>query len=127
MQSSAAASATVAGTLPDAPALPLARTRATTRLLSIDIVRGLVIALMALDHVRAYFTDVRFPPLDLEHLPLDPRQRELPRRRIAQVEEVARPVEAPAVLLDRDRVAARHGQLLEHAAVDPPPSQMKGG
>ena len=38
---------------------------ARVRLDSIDIVRGLVIALMALDHVRDYFTDVRFNPLDL--------------------------------------------------------------
>lgn len=39
-------------------------TRALTRLASIDVVRGLVIVIMALDHVRAYFTDVRFDPLD---------------------------------------------------------------
>lgn len=43
----------------------IAGTRARVRLMSIDILRGLVIVLMALDHVRAYFTGVRFDPLDL--------------------------------------------------------------
>jgi uncharacterized membrane protein len=45
----------------------LTRARARVRLQSIDILRGLVIVLMALDHVREYFTDVRFRPLDLAH------------------------------------------------------------
>ena len=34
---------------------------------AIDELRGLVIILMALDHVRDYFTSVRFPPTDLAH------------------------------------------------------------
>lgn len=36
------------------------------RLSSIDFLRGLVMVIMALDHVRDYFWDVRFDPLDLE-------------------------------------------------------------
>jgi len=35
------------------------------RLNSVDLVRGIVMVLMALDHVRDYFTNVRFDPLDL--------------------------------------------------------------
>src|SRR6185295_7373624 len=40
------------------------RAHALGRLSSIDVLRGLVIVIMALDHVRAYFTDVHFDPLD---------------------------------------------------------------
>jgi uncharacterized membrane protein len=39
--------------------------QAAARLRSIDVLRGLVIVLMALDHVRDYFTEIRFSPLDL--------------------------------------------------------------
>lgn len=44
---------------------PLAIAHVRARLASVDVLRGLVIVLMALDHVRDYFTDVRFSPLDL--------------------------------------------------------------
>jgi uncharacterized membrane protein len=43
----------------------LAHPRELARLHSIDVLRGLVIVLMALDHVRDFFTGVRFDPLDL--------------------------------------------------------------
>lgn len=40
--------------------------RANRRVPSIDQLRGIVIALMALDHVRDYFTSARFSPTDLQ-------------------------------------------------------------
>jgi uncharacterized membrane protein len=49
----------------DASVQAATRSRALIRLASIDMLRGLVIVLMALDHVRDYFTEVRFNPLDL--------------------------------------------------------------
>ena len=53
------------GTAAQVPAQTLTHARARVRVQAIDILRGLVIVLMALDHVREYFTDVRFRPLDL--------------------------------------------------------------
>lgn len=38
----------------------------TGRLSSIDLLRGIVMVLMALDHVRDFFTNVSYNPLDLE-------------------------------------------------------------
>ncbi|NNL89691.1 MAG: DUF1624 domain-containing protein [Marinicaulis sp.] len=39
---------------------------AKARIQSVDFLRGLVIAIMALDHVRDYVSNVRFDPLDLD-------------------------------------------------------------
>jgi uncharacterized membrane protein len=51
----------------DGPADPGLRGSAgSTRLVSIDIVRGLVMVLMAIDHVRDYFTKLRFEPETLD-------------------------------------------------------------
>ena len=36
-----------------------------TRLDRVDLLRGLVMVLMVLDHVRAYFTEIRFDPTDV--------------------------------------------------------------
>jgi uncharacterized membrane protein len=37
------------------------------RLVSVDVLRGLVMVLMALDHTRDFMTGLRFPPEDLAH------------------------------------------------------------
>lgn len=39
----------------------------TSRLVSVDMLRGLVMVIMALDHTRDFISNLRFPPEDLAH------------------------------------------------------------
>ena len=61
--------ATTAGELVGLSATPhvAAATGRNSRLLSIDLLRGLVMILMALDHTRDFLGDPRVSPTDLEH------------------------------------------------------------
>lgn len=55
---------------PLTPEVAISKSHAASRLESIDALRGLVIVLMALDHVRDYFTAADFNPLDLSQTSL---------------------------------------------------------
>ena len=50
---------------PPAPLGPQAPAAPRRRLDHVDLLRGLVMVIMVLDHVRAYFTEIRFDPTDL--------------------------------------------------------------
>jgi len=60
-------------TAASSPAVPGVRTtisilRAPSpRLVSVDVLRGLVMVIMALDHTRDFMTNLRFPPEDMAH------------------------------------------------------------
>src|SRR5512141_2799349 len=56
-------SASIAADLTEAP--PVTRTAVRQRVTSVDLVRGIVMVLMALDHTRDYFSNLRFQPEDL--------------------------------------------------------------
>ena len=46
---------------------PAVRAFAGARIVSVDLLRGLVMVIMALDHTREYFTNTNFSPEDLGH------------------------------------------------------------
>src|SRR5213594_3866611 len=50
---------------PESPTRVAEPLRGTARLDSVDLLRGLVMVVMALDHVRDFFTNVPYDPTDL--------------------------------------------------------------
>ncbi len=56
-------SASIAANMTESP--PVAATATRQRVTSVDLVRGIVMILMALDHTRDYFSNLRFQPEDL--------------------------------------------------------------
>ena len=57
--------ATVVGGTPSLAVAEEQQASARPRLDSVDLLRGLVIVIMALDHARDFFTSARFDPTDL--------------------------------------------------------------
>jgi uncharacterized membrane protein len=50
-----------------ATAMPVTAAARSSRIVSVDLLRGLVMAVMALDHVRDYFSGAAYPAEDLAH------------------------------------------------------------
>ncbi len=61
--------ATVVGGTPSLAIAEEQQASARPRLDSVDLLRGLVIVIMALDHARDFFTSARFDPTDLTRPP----------------------------------------------------------
>jgi uncharacterized membrane protein len=61
--------ATVVGGTPSSCYCEAQQASARPRLDAVDLLRGLVIVIMALDHARDFFTNARFDPTDLTRAP----------------------------------------------------------
>jgi uncharacterized membrane protein len=59
--------AQLANTSPATSATHAATSLRSERIISVDVLRGLVVVIMALDHTRDFFTKIRFEPEQIGH------------------------------------------------------------